>query len=132
MPQSPLSVVLWATDLDAFASFLEGVFDGTIRERHPGFAAVDLNGAEILLHADESYRGHPWFDALGEDGAARGIGAEVRLRVEGVEERYGRALAAGAVGIQEPHDDAGARTCQLMGPDGYFFTLWEPVAAEAG
>ena len=43
---------------------------------------------------------------------------------------YRRALELGAVSIQEPHDDAGARNCQLMGPDGYFFILWEPLLAE--
>ena len=130
MPPSALSVVLWATDLDAFAAFLEGVLGAAIRERHPGFAALTIDGAEILLHADESYRGHPWFDALGEEGAARGIGAEIRLRVGAVRERYRRALELGAVSIQAPHEDGGARTCQLMGPDGYFFTLWEPSPAE--
>ena len=65
-------------------------------------------------------------EALANEGAARGIGTEVRVRVGAVDERHQRAVAMGYVSIQRPHDDGTGRTCQIMGPDGYFFTLWEP------
>ncbi len=126
MSQAPLSVVLWATDLDSFVAFLTDVTGATLRTRHPGFAALALDGAEILLHSDESYPGHPWYQALSSEGMARGIGAEVRVRVDSVDARHQRALVLGYVSIQKPHVDEGVLTCQLMGPDGYFFTLWEP------
>ncbi len=126
MPPGALSLVLWATDLDGFTAFLTEVAGATPRTRHPGFAALDLGGSEIQLHADESYAGHPWREALAREGAARGIGAEVRLRVDAVDARHRKAVELGYVSIQRPHEGDAGRTCQVMGPDGYFFTLWEP------
>ena len=126
MAQGALSIVLWASDLNAFAAFLTDVVGATLRTRHPGFAALALDGAEIQLHPDESYAGHPWREALANEGAARGIGAEVRIRVDAVDGRHRKALEMGYVSIQQPYDDGTGRTCQIMGPDGYFFTLWEP------
>lgn len=126
MPQGDLSIVLWATDLNGFAAFLTEVAGATLQTRHPGFASLTLEGAEIQLHSDESYPGHPWREALASEGAARGIGAEVRVRVNAIDARHRRAIEMGCVSIQPPHDDGTARSCQVMGPDGYFFTLWEP------
>ena len=126
MPPSALSIVLWATDLNGFTAFLTDVVGATLQSRHPGFASLTVGGAEIQLHSDESYAGHPWREALANEGAARGIGAEVRVAVDGVDARHQEALAMGYVSIQRPHDDGTGRTCQVMGPDGYFFTLWEP------
>ena len=126
MAQGALSIVLWASDLNAFAAFLTDVAGATLRTRHPGFAALALDGAEIQLHPDESYAGHPWREALANEGAVRGIGAEVRIRVDAVDGRHRKALEMGYVSIQQPYDDGTGRTCQIMGPDGYFFTLWEP------
>lgn len=132
MPAPSLGVALWTEDIGAFAAFLTEVAGATLRLRHPGFAALDAaGGGEILLHGDESHPGHPWHGALAGEGMARGIGAEVRLRVDGVDARHERALALGCVSIQPPHADEGARACQIMGPDGYFFTLWEPQIGSA-
>lgn len=126
MPQGALSIVLWATDLNGFATFLTDVAGATLETRHPGFAGLALQGAEIQLHSDESYEGHPWRQALANEGAARGIGAEVRIQVDAIDARHRKAVEMGYVSIQQPHDDGTGRTCQVMGPDGYFFTLWEP------
>ena len=131
MPQGALSIVLWATDLNGFAAFLTDVVGATPQTRHPGFASLSLDGAEIQLHSDESYPGHPWREALAKEGAARGIGAEVRIRVDAVDARHRRAVELGYVTIQHPYDDGAGRTCQVMGPDGYFFTLWEPTIGGA-
>ena len=132
MPSPSLGVALWTDDIGAFAMFLTEVAGAALRVRHPGFAALDAaGGGEILLHGDESHPGHPWHGALAGEGMARGIGAEVRLRVDGVDARHDRALALGCVSIQPPHADEGARACQIMGPDGYFFTLWEPQIGSA-
>ena len=132
MPSPSLGVALWTDDIGAFATFLTEVAGATLRVRHPGFAALAAaGGGEILLHGDESHPGHPWHGALAGEGMARGIGAEVRLRVDGVDARHERALALGCVSIQPPHADEGARACQIMGPDGYFFTLWEPQIGSA-
>ena len=125
MPPGALSIVLWATDLNGFTAFLTEVVGATLRARHPGFASLTVGDSEIQLHSDESYAGHPWREALANEGAARGIGAEVRVAVDGIDARHEGALAMGYVSIQRPHDDGTGRTCQIMGPDGYFFTLWE-------
>lgn len=90
----------------------------------PGFARIPTGHGAIIIHTDDdAYRGHPWFDALRREGAARGIGAEVRLRVDDVEAAYEAALRAGAQSIQAPAivDDAVAGT--VMGPDGFLFTF---------
>ena len=129
---SALGVVLWTEDIGGLAAFLEAAAGATVRARHPGFAALDAGGGEILLHADESHPGHPWHGALAGEGVARGIGAEVRVRVDDVDAHHARALALGGVSIRPPYADEGARVCQIMGPDGYFFTLWEPRIGRGG
>ena len=126
---SPLSVVLWATDIEALAAFLERVAGLTVRERHPGFAALNIADAEIFIHDDEAYRGHPWYDALRHEGAARGIGAELRFHVSDVDAAYREALAIGGVSVQPPYDSGVEYECQVMAPDGYLVTLWRRSAA---
>jgi len=121
------ALVLWTTDILALSGFLASVAGMTIDERHPGFAALRANGSRINLHADESMRGHPWYDALHRDGAARGIGAEIRVRVNDVEEQYGTALLIGGQPIEAPCEVDGTIECQVMGPDGFMLTLWEPA-----
>lgn len=126
--ESPLGLTLWATDIEAMASFLQSICEFEVLERHPGFATVARGGAIIDIHADEDYRGHPWYDALQRDGAARGIGAEIRIRVEEVEAAYARALAAGAVALHGPYEQhPGALEAVIMGPEGYLFALWSPI-----
>lgn len=123
---SPLSVVLWTTDIEALTGFLERVAGFVVRARHPGFAALTLGDAEVLVHDDEAYRGHPWYDALRREGAARGIGAELRFRVTDVDAAFREALAAGGIAVQPPYDSGAEYECQVMGPDGYLVTLWRP------
>jgi len=100
-------------------------------QQHPGFAELDLNGAAILLRDDESYRGHPWYDALRREGLARGVGTELRMRVEDLDASYARAARLGGVGVQAPADVDGSRECQVMGPDGYLLSLWQRLAPSA-
>jgi uncharacterized glyoxalase superfamily protein PhnB len=122
-----LGLVLWATDVPALAAFIARVAGVPVSEQHPGYAVIDLPGCSIAIHADEAYRGHPWFEALHREGAARGIGAELRLQARpDVQRAYREALAAGATTVYPPHDQDGLQECQLLGPDGYLFTLWSP------
>ena len=126
--KSDIGLILWATDIPSFSSFLADVCGMTIVQRHPGFAELDLNGSSVMLHDDESYRGHPWYEALRQEGVARGIGAELRFRVEEVDASYSRALRLGAIAVQAPTDYEGTRECQVMGPDGYLLSLWQSTA----
>lgn len=126
MPQrAPFGVTLWATDVFALADFLSVVAGLPIEQRHPGFALLRAGDVAVQLHDDESYRGHPWFDALGREGMARGIGAELRFQVASAETAYRTALNRGAQSIAAPYEYEGALECQVMGPDGYVLSLWQ-------
>ncbi|MGH2632437.1 MAG: VOC family protein [Tepidiformaceae bacterium] len=129
MSEEPtFSVILWTTDVPGLAAFLEKVTGAVVAALHPGYASLRAGTSEIMLHADESYRGHPWYDALMREGAARGIGAEMRFRVPDVEAGYSTALRAGAQAIAPPYDSGGVIECQVMGPDGFLLSLWQPLA----
>lgn len=119
-------VVLWTTDIPALADFLVDVAGMELEQRIPGYAALEAGGAKVYLHSDEAYRGHPWYDALAREGVARGIGAEIQVRVADVDDSYARALRRGALAIEAPCDVDAVRECQVMGPDGYLLTLWQP------
>jgi catechol 2,3-dioxygenase-like lactoylglutathione lyase family enzyme len=126
MDESAFSVTLWATDVFALAGFLEDVAGATVEERHPGFALLRAGPATLMVHADEAYRGHPWYEALAREGVARGIGAELRFRVADVSAAFSRAVGGGALSIAPPFETEGARECIVMGPDNYLFSLWQP------
>lgn len=129
-----LSLVLWTNDIHGLSRFLEQVAGLQVEAIHPGYASLRSGHAQIILHADEAYRGHPWYEALAREGVARGIGAELRFSVPAVETAYGRALRLGGLAIEAPCEVDGTRECQVMGPDGFIITLWEPLehAAVAG
>jgi catechol 2,3-dioxygenase-like lactoylglutathione lyase family enzyme len=124
-----LGLILWTTDIAGLAQFLESVAGLTVEALHPGYASLRIDGSQVVLHDDEAYRGHPWYDALRREGVARGIGAELRFRVADVEASYGAALRKGGLAIQAPYDQDGVRECQVMGPDGYVLSLWQPIDA---
>ena len=123
--QPAFGVTLWATDVFKMAGFLERVAGLQVEQRHPGFAQLRAGAAVITIHDDESYRGHPWYDALGREGVARGIGAELRFEVESVQWAFAEALKLGAQSIAPPYEFEGALECQVMAPDGYLCSLWQ-------
>lgn len=119
--------MLWATDVFALADFLERVTGAPVLGRHPGFAELAVGAVRIAIHADEAYRGHPWFDAVTREGVARGIGTELRFEVADIDGAYSAALKLGAQAIAPPYALEGARECTVMGPDGYLISLWQFV-----
>lgn len=126
MGEAALGLTLWATDIPALADFLERAGGCTPLGRHPGFATLAAGASQIVLHADdEADRRHPWFQALRKEGVARGIGAELRLRVVDVDRAHSEALRLGALSIIPPSQFEGGRECQVMGPDGYLFSFWQ-------
>src|SRR5690349_11264867 len=122
--QPQLGLVLWSTDVFQLADFLAAVTGMPVTERHPGYAALDAGGVSVMVHGDEAYRGHPWYDALGREGAARGIGAELRFRVDDVQRAYRKAVDLGAQVIAPPYDSGAGTECSVMGPDAYLISLW--------
>jgi catechol 2,3-dioxygenase-like lactoylglutathione lyase family enzyme len=125
--EGELGLILWTTDIAALAGFLQSVSGLELVEQHPGYALLAAGGSSIMLHSDESYRGHPWYEALAREGAARGIGVELRFNVPDVIARYDTALNLGGRPVQPPYDDNDIRECQIMGPDGFLVTLWQPL-----
>jgi hypothetical protein len=124
---SRFSLILWATDVGAMARFLVEVAGMELEEQHPGYASLGDGTVNVMVHADEAYRGHPWYDALKREGLARGIGAEMRVLVEDAEAAYRRALHLGGQTMYAPYYDNGYMECQVLGPDGYLFSLWSPA-----
>jgi hypothetical protein len=122
-----LGLVLWTTDIEGLSAFLSEAVGLSEVVRHPGYCVLDAGGAHVVLHSDEALRGHPWYNALRKEGVARGIGAEVRLRVRDVSLAFDRAMRMGGLTIMAPYEVDGDFECQVMGPDGYLFTFWEPV-----
>lgn len=122
--QRSLGLALWATDVFALADFLGAVTGWEVVGRHPGFAVLEAGGQRVEIHADEAYRGHPWFAALAREGVARGIGAELRFQVDDAGRSYQESLKRGALAIAAPYEYEGGVECQVMGPDGYVLTLW--------
>ncbi len=123
--RSSLGLSLWTTDIVALARFLEMVAGMTVEQRHPGYASLRINGAQVVLHDEDSYRGHPWYQALRNEGVARGIGAEIRIEVPDVDRAYTAGLQLGGLAVEAPCDVDDTRECQLMGPDGYLLSLWQ-------
>lgn len=124
--EASLDVVLWTTDIPSLTAFLVEAGGLTLEARHPGFAILRCGASRLYLHADDDAdRSHPWFSALTREGAARGIGAELRLPVSDVAAAYEEALALGAVGMYAPADLDGGQEAQVMGPDGFLFTFCE-------
>ncbi len=127
MTESRLGLVLWTTDITALGGFLTELANARLVEQHPGFARLDVGGADISLHADEADPNHPWYNALTDEGITRGVGAELRLRVDDVVAVHETAEIMGAVTVMDPYDAGLTRECQVMGPDGFLFTFWQPA-----
>ena len=138
-----LGLVIWTTDIPAFVTMLEQAGQLRCVARHPGYAELETGSGRIVLHSDDdAYRGHPWYDAVRKEGAARGIGAEIRLRVPDVDGAYAQALKLGAQAVQQPADVGDSYECQVMVIDGFLLSFWEaprvataaqaPSAARAG
>lgn len=125
MSQSRLGLVLWTTDITALSGFLIELTNARLIEQHPGYARLDIGGAEIALHADEADPEHPWYQALIDEGITRGVGTELRLLVDDVLATFQTAEAMGAVTVLAPYDAGLTRECQVMGPDGFLFTFWQ-------
>ncbi|MGB4862844.1 MAG: VOC family protein [Tepidiformaceae bacterium] len=123
--ESRFGISLWSTDVFALADFLCGVAGLEFEQRHPGFALLRTGNIAINIHDDESYRGHPWFEALSREGVARGIGAELRFQVASAQEAYSEAIKRGGQSIAPPFEYDNTLECQVMGPDGYVLSLWQ-------
>lgn len=94
------------------------------------FAMLRHGPSEWMLHADHTYRDHPLHASLA-GGAARGIGAEIRLHdadpdaAEEAARRRGDPIVAGA--MDKPH---GVREAFILDPDGYLWAVDRPLLVD--
>jgi uncharacterized glyoxalase superfamily protein PhnB len=124
----PFTVNLVVRDVQVAAGFLTEVLAATIHYADPDFAAVNVGGVEMMLHADHTYDKHPWSGPLTR-GDRRGLGAELRvlgLDPDGVERR---ARARGATVVQPATTKAhGWREAMVEDPDGYLWAVGIPTS----
>jgi uncharacterized glyoxalase superfamily protein PhnB len=115
----PLSLNLLVADIERSVAFYRAVFDAEVHYRDIDFAALRIGPAEVMLHADHTHEAHPWHAAL-TSGAARGIGAQMRLFGIDPEALERRARAAGAeVSVPVTDRGHGWREVCVRDPDGY-------------
>jgi len=117
------TVNLLVRNVEVAVPFYRDVLSATVHYADPDFAAVRVANLELMLHADHTYEGHPWYGPLHE-GGRRGLGAEMRLLgldPDGVEER---ARAAGAVVLRPAATKAhGWREVMVEDSDGYVWAV---------
>ena len=123
---------LYYEDAGTAIEFMESAFGFTIVEafRHPDSGAV--------LHATvDTGRGHifvgPGMDEFGTRATpdAERVSSMTYVNVDGVDDHYARASAAGAKVWAEPHEHFGGnRQYTASDPGGQRWTFAEPVAQE--
>jgi len=72
------TVNLLVRDVPRAVGFHAKIFTATIHYADPDFAAINVGGVELMLHADHTYDKHPWYAPLVR-GERRGLGAELRV-----------------------------------------------------
>ena len=125
-----IGINLLVPEIEPMEGFLRSVLSARTIYADEDFAAIELGGALMMLHADHSYADHEMAGVV--DGAElRGLGVEIRVygldpdRAEQAARRLGHVVLAGAV--DKPH---GLRECHLVGPAGYVFV--PSLASAAG
>ena len=113
------SLNLLVTDTERSIRFYRDVFEAEVHYYDIDFAAVRVGAAEVMLHADHTHDTHPWHETL-KDGAARGLGAQMRLLGIDPDALQARAEAAGATIIAPATNKGhGWREVLIRDPDGY-------------
>lgn len=119
-----LGVNLLVRDLPRSLVFADAVLGAEALFVTDKFAALRLNGADYMLHADDTYRGNALFGLL-EAGEPRGLGIELRVynldpdKAENRARAHGFTVLAGSID-KPPH---GLRECIIIDDEGY---LWVP------
>jgi len=112
---------LLVTQIAPAEEFLRVVLGARTIDADEDFAAIELLGSVLMLHADHSYVDHE-MSGVTACVEVRGAGIEIRLygadpdEVEARAREHGDVVLAGS--IDKPH---GLRECHIVGPDGYVF-----------
>jgi uncharacterized glyoxalase superfamily protein PhnB len=119
------SVNLLVRDVQTSLPFYRDVLGATVRYADADFAALNLAGAEFMLHSDHTYDHHPLYKYVADVPAGRrGLGAELRVMGVDPDAAESRAKAAGATIVQPAADyPHGWRDVMLADPDGYVWAV---------
>ncbi len=119
------SVNLLVRDVQASLPFYRDVLGAVVRYADADFAALNLTGAEFMLHSDHTYDHHPLHTRIqGVGPAPRGAGAELRVMGVDPDAVQARAQSAGATIIQPALDfPHGWRDVMVADPDGYVWAV---------
>lgn len=118
---------LLVRDVARAAAFYREVLGGRVHYADPDFAAINVAGAELMLHADHTYDKHPWHARL-TGGERRGLGAELRLFGVDPDAVEARARRAGAAILQPAASKGhGWREVMVEDPDGYVWAVGVPT-----
>jgi uncharacterized glyoxalase superfamily protein PhnB len=119
------SVNLLVRDVLASLPFYRDVLGATAHYADEDFAALNLAGAEFMLHTDHAYDHHPMLKYIaGVAPGRRGLGAELRVMGVDPDAAEARARAAGVTIVQPAADyPHGWRDVMLADPDGYVWAV---------
>jgi uncharacterized glyoxalase superfamily protein PhnB len=119
------SVNLLVLDVRASLPFYRDVLGAKVHYSDEDFAALNLAGAEFMLHTDHAYDHHPLHKYIaGVAPGRRGLGAELRVMGVDPDAAEARAKAAGVTIVQPAADyPHGWRDVMLADPDGYVWAV---------
>ena len=116
-----LNLIVWGVLKQC--DFLAAVFDMKAHRVSADFAIVTYGDQVFQLHSDGTYHSNPLLGLLPEN-PPRGAGVEIRLYDTDPEDAIQRAIATGAVILQEPTDKPnGLREAYILCENGY---AWVP------
>jgi uncharacterized glyoxalase superfamily protein PhnB len=114
---------LMVRDVGAAVAFAETVLHATAFHKTDAFAAMKLNGADFMFHADMTYAHNPLKGFI-DGNTPRGVGVELRIYGLDPDEAEKRARDLGftilAGSLDKPH---GLRECMIVDGEGY---VWIP------
>ncbi len=127
-----LSLNLIVRETARSVMFYQQVLNAEVHYYDVDFAAMRVGAAEVMLHADHTHEDHPWHPALAS-GAARGLGAQIRLLGIDPDDVERRAREFGA-DIARPATSKGHgwREILVRDPDGYEWAVGVLIAPAKG
>src|SRR5215510_3778283 len=126
----PFTVNLLVRDVERSLSFYRDVLRAAVHYGDEGFAALELQGTQFMLHADHAYDQHPYAARLDVPGL-RGTGVELRVMGIDPDQTEARARASNAVVLQPAKDfPHGWRDVMLQDPDGYVWAVGIPTSGK--
>lgn len=109
------------------AAFLADVFEVGIHRLSDDFAIVTYGDEVFQLHSDGTYSANPLLGLLPEN-PPRGAGIEIRFYDTDPDTATARALARGAMILEEPTDKPhGLREAYILCEDGYAWVPSRPL-----